>query len=104
MQKAIKKLFDWTPRDIAAWEKMRQPSWRHFVFWYGVIGFGPILFGVAGGITFFAWLLAPVGLASLLFQLAFVACVCLLGGLITGLLTWWLEEGIYQKIIKSRSL
>ncbi len=44
--------------------------------------------------------LAPVSFASLLFQLTFDAIVCLSGGLVTGLLTWWLEDGIYQKITK----
>ena len=48
--------------------------------------------------------LEPASMDSLLLQLAFSVCVCLLGGLITGLLTWWLEDGIYQKIKKSRSL
>ncbi len=102
MKKAIKKLFDWTPRDISAWEKIRQPGFWHFVLWYGVITFGAILFIVTGGITFLVWVLAPESIASLLFQLIFVVGVCLLGGLITGLLTWWLEDGIYKRITKSR--
>jgi len=104
MKKTIKKLFDWTPRDVLAWENMRQKGWWHFVLCYGVITFGMILFILTGGITFITWVLAPVSFLSLLFQLAFVGSVCLLGGLITGLLTWWMEDGIYQKITKSRSL
>ena len=50
----------------------------------------------------FTWVQVAVSLASLLFQLAFVAIVCLLGGLITSLVTWWMEDGIYRKIVQSR--
>ena len=103
MIKSIKKLFDWTPRDVAAWEKIRQPGLWHFVLWYGVKGFGLILFIVMGGVTVIRWLLALASFASLILQLAVVAGVCLLGGLVTGFLIWWLEDGIYKKIIKSRS-
>ncbi len=102
MKKAIKKLFDWTPSDILAWEKIRQQGFLHFVICYGVITFGSILFIIMGGITIITWLLEAESFVSLLFQLAFVASICLLGGLIAGLLTWWLEDGIYLKIKKSR--
>jgi hypothetical protein len=103
MRKAIKKWFDWTPSDVRAWEKMRQPGFWHFVLGYGVIGFGLFLFILMGGATLFTWILAPFGLAGLFFQLAVTAGLCLLGGLVTGVLTWWLEDGIYQRIKKSRS-
>jgi hypothetical protein len=104
MKNAIKKLFDWTPSDVLAWEKIRKQGFWHFVLRYGVITFGMILFFLTGGITFISWILEPDSMVSLLFQLAFSACVCLLGGLITGLLTWWMEDGIYQRIMKFRSL
>jgi len=102
MKRAIKKLFDWTANDVLAWEKIRQQGFGHFVIWYGLLGFGPLLFVLSGGATVLTWILASAGLSGLLFQLTFIAAVCLTGGLITGLLTWWLEDSIYQKIKKSR--
>jgi hypothetical protein len=101
MLKAVKKLFDWTPSDIAAWERIRQRGLWHFVQWYG-LAFSGIMFIVMGTVTFFTWTQTPASLASLLFQLVFVAIVCLLGGLITSLVTWWMEESIYRKITQSR--
>ena len=101
MIKAIKKLFDWTPSDIAAWEKMRQPGAWHFVAWYGLIGFGSFLLLVTGAITLFNWFRQPGTPASLFLQLAADVLIFLAGGLITGLSTWWLEDGIYKRIIKS---
>ena len=98
MKKTIKKLFDWTPSDVLAWEKIRKQGLWHFVLCYGVFTFGMALFILTGGVTFIIWVLEPVSFTSLLFQLVFVASVCLLGGLTTGLLTWWLEDAIYQKI------
>lgn len=74
----------------------------HFVLCYGIFTFGMALFILTGGVTFIIWVLEPVSYTSLLFQLVFVACVCLLGGLTTGLLTWWLEDAIYKKIKKNR--
>ena len=102
MIKAIKKLFDWTPSDVAAWEKFRQPGWWHFVWSYGVLFFGTFLLIITGALTLINWLRAQAGLDSLFFQLAVDAAVCLVSGWITGLLTWWLEDSIYWKIIKSR--
>ena len=102
MIKAIKKLFDWTPSDIAAWEKIRQPGWWHFVLWYGLLFFGTFLFIVTGGITLINWFRTSSSFSGLLFQLAVDAAVCLMSGSVTGLLTWWLEDGIYWKMIKSR--
>jgi len=45
----LKKLFDWTPSDIAQWEKIREKGLRHFVYWYGIQRFSGILF------IFFGW-------------------------------------------------
>ena len=103
MLQAVKKLFDWTENDIAAWERIRQKGLRRFMLWYG-LAFSGIMFLVMGTVTFFTWLQTITSLASLLFQLAFVATVCLLGGLITSLVTWWMEEYIYRRITQSRSL
>lgn len=102
MFQAVKKLFDWTPSDIAAWESIRQKGLWHFTCWYG-LAFSGIMFIVMGAVTVFTWAQAPANFASLLFQLAFVAGVCLLGGLIASLLTWWMEERIYQNSMRSRS-
>ena len=102
MIEAIKKLFIWTPSDVAAWEKIRQRGFGRFVLWFGVLGFGGFLFLVAGIVTLIGWFTAQTGFAALLFRLAVALGVCLLGGLIAGLLTWWLEDGIYKWIKKSR--
>jgi hypothetical protein len=102
MLKTVKKLFGWTPSDIAAWEKIRQKGLRRFMLWYG-LAFSGIMFLVMGAVTLFSWLQSPASFASLLFQLVVVASVCLLGGIITSLLTWWMEERIYRKIMLSRS-
>ena len=103
MRQAVKKLFDWTPGDIAAWVKIRQKGLGHFILWYG-LAFSGIMFLVMGAVTIFTWFQAPVSLASLVFQLAFVASACLVGGLIASLATWWMEERIYRKITQPRSL
>jgi len=66
MIKAIRKLFDWTPSDIAAWEKIRQPGLWHFVAWYGLTGFASILFIITGAITLINWLRTPTSSESLL--------------------------------------
>ena len=73
MKKAIKKLFDWTARDVLAWEKIREQGFWRFVLCYGVITFGMILFILTGGIAFITWALAPESMVSLLLQLAFAA-------------------------------
>ena len=30
----LKKYFDWTPSDLAAWEKIRAKGLRHFILWF----------------------------------------------------------------------
>ncbi len=104
----IRKLFDWTPRDIAYWEKIRQAGPWRFVAWYGVVITGGILFIVFGLATFIIWLTrvwgTPVSSTSLIFllgQLIFTALVCLAGGAINGVVTWLVEERLYKKY-KSR--
>ncbi len=105
----IKKLFDWTPRDIAYWEKIRQRGLVKFIIWYGLLITGGLLFVVFGLATIFLWLRqawgAQVTASSLYFlvgQLVFVALVCLLGGLINSLATWVVENRLYRKY-KERS-
>jgi len=105
----FKKLFDWTPRDIAYWEKIRQKGFGKFLGWYGVVISGGLLFLVFGLATFFIWLkqtlgtqITPMSLIFLLGQLVVVALVCLLGGIINSLITWVVEERLYRKY-KSKS-
>jgi hypothetical protein len=100
----IKKLFDWTPRDIAYWEKIRQRGLGKFIVWYGLLITGGLLFIVFGLATFILWLrqvwgsqVTSSGLIFLLGQLIFVALVCLLGGMINSLITWVVENRLYRK-------
>lgn len=100
----IKKLFDWTPRDIAYWEKIRQKGLRYFIGWYGIVITGGLLFLVFGLVTFFIWLrqvlgaqISPTSLIFLVVQLIFVALVCLAGGIVNSLITWAVEERLYRK-------
>jgi hypothetical protein len=100
----IKKLFDWTPRDIAYWEKIHQKGLGKFIARYGVVISGGLLFLVFGLVTFFLWLrqtvgtqTSPMSLIFLLGQLIFVALVCLVGGIINSLITWLVEDRLYKK-------
>jgi hypothetical protein len=100
----IKRLFDWTPRDIAYWEKIRQRGLGKFIIWYGMLITGGLLFIVFGLLTFIGWIrqawgmpVIPSGLYFIAGQLVFVALVCLLGGIINSLVTWVVEERLYRK-------
>jgi hypothetical protein len=100
----IKKLFDWTPRDIAYWEQIRHKGLRRFIGWYGMVITGGLLFLVFGLVTFFTWLRqvwgSQITSTSWIFlagQLIFVALVCLVGGIINSLITWVVEERLYRK-------
>jgi hypothetical protein len=100
----LKKLFDWMPRDIAYWEKIHQKGLRKFIGWYGVVISGGLMFLVFGLVTFFIWLrqvsgtqITSMSLIFLLGQLIIVALVCLLGGIINSLITWQVEDRLYQK-------
>ncbi len=100
----LRKYFDWTPRDIAYWEKIRQKGLRYFILWYGVAitaGLFFILFGLA---AFIIWLIKvignPISITNVVFlvgQLVFVAVVSLVAGLINSLVTWLVEERLYRK-------
>jgi hypothetical protein len=100
----IKKLFDWTPRDIAYWEVIRAKGLGRFILRYGLLITGGLLFVVFGLLTFIIWLRQVWGTqlsASSLFfltgELIFVALVCLVGGLINSLITWMVENRLYIK-------
>lgn len=100
----IKKLFDWTPRDIAYWEKIHQRGLGKFIAGYGVLITGGMLFIVFGGLTAFFWLrqawgthITSLNLYFLIGQLIFVALVCIMGGVINSLATWVVENRLYRK-------
>lgn len=104
MPTMIKKLFDWTPRDIAYWEKIRQKGFGNFVAMYGIIVTGGLLFLIFGLLTLFFLLKqmrgvppASINWLFIVGQLLFVALVCLVGGVINSLVTWVVEEKLYQK-------
>ena len=106
----IKRLFDWTPRDIAYWEKIQAKGLGNFIFRYGVLVTGGLLFLVFGLITLFGWLrqlagkeIATTDLLFLLGELVFVALVCLVAGVANSLITWVVEQRLYRKY-KDRSL
>jgi hypothetical protein len=103
-QSVIKKLFDWTPRDIAYWEKIRLRGLWYFIGWYGVIITGGLLFLLFGLATFFGWLIqvwdtqpATTGFIFLGVKLVFVAILCLVAGIANSLITWAVEERLYRK-------
>jgi hypothetical protein len=105
----IKKLFDWTPRDIAYWEKVHQQGLRRFILWYGMVITAGLFFILFGLVTFFFWLRqvsgGPVTFARIVFlvgQLLVIALVSLLAGLVNSLITWIVEERLYGKY-KARS-
>jgi hypothetical protein len=105
----IKKLFDWTSRDIAYWEKIRQRGLAKFIVWYGMLITGGVLFIFFSLVTLLLWLKQVWGTqvtrTNLLFlfgQLVFVALVCLLGGIINSMITWVVENRLYRKY-KDRS-
>ena len=106
----LKKLFDWTPRDIAYWEKVHQKGLGKFIRWYGLGLSAGLLFLVFGLVTFYIWLrqisgiqITSTSLIFLLGQLIVVALVCLVGGIINSLITWVVEERLYRKY-KERNL
>ena len=103
----FKKFFNWTSRDIAAWEGIRSGGLLRFIAGYGLIGFGGLMFLLLGGATFLIWLWgfvrnrAPAtSTAQFVFlglELAFIAALCLVGGLVSSLVTWFMEEKIYRR-------
>ncbi len=103
----IKKLFDWTPRDIAYWEKIQNKGLWKFIIWYGIAITGGLLFLIFALMTIFIWLRQSIGSgitsARLVFiagQLAFVLIVCLVFGVINSLITWVVEQRLYRKYKK----
>ena len=100
----IKKLFDWTPRDIAYWEKIHQRGLWNFIRWYGMVISAGLLFLIFSLMTFIGWFRQDVGTLSvqtnwiiLVGQLLFVAGISLAAGITNSLITWLVEERLYRK-------
>ena len=94
----LKKYFDWTPRDVAAWEKIRAGGLGRFLLRYGLLLSGGLFFIVPLVMTIVDWLRSPGRrIEDLVVRLLAAAVVCLAAGLVNGLVTWWMEEGIYQR-------
>jgi hypothetical protein len=102
MKKIRSMFFNWTPADLAGWESLRSRGMARFVLLYGMLGFGAFLFVLSASLTILVWLRSPAALAVLQQLLLFAALLSLAGGLLAGLLTWWLEDGIYQRMKKSK--
>lgn len=105
----LKKYFDWTPRDIAYWEKVRRKGLWSFIAWYGVVITSGIFFVLFGLVTIIFWLkqifgrqITSTSLIFLAWQLLVLAVVCVIAGLINSLITWVVEERLYRKY-KARS-
>lgn len=100
----LKRYFDWTPRDIAYWEKIQAKGFWRFFLWYGLGITGGGLFVIFSLYTFVRWFLkfsqaynTSASRFILFEQLIFTLIVCLLAGIINGLLTWWVEQRQYRK-------
>ncbi len=100
----IKKLFDWTPRDIAAWEKIQQKGLGKFILWYGMAVTGGLLFLALGIAAVVSWLRRTLGqpITSadwlfLLVQLVLLVLVSCIAGISNSLITWRVEQRLYRK-------
>ena len=67
-----------------------------FVLVYGLGLFGGLLFVLLGGAAaLLRWRKAQTD--NLISELIVIALICLLGGLVNSLVTWFVEEKLYQK-------
>ena len=96
------RFFNWTEKDVTDWERIREKGLGRFVWGYGLVLFGGGLFVLLGGVALL-FALNQSSFSNILPELIFIALVCLLGGLITGLSTWAMEEKLYQKFKKIHS-
>jgi len=103
----LKKYFDWTPSDIAAWEQLRAKGLPRFILWFGIQIFALWLFVIVAVALVLFWIkdalanqaTAPAVLAL---QLLLAAAACLIGGFVAALSTWALEESIYRKLMQKQ--
>lgn len=77
-----------TPEQIARWEEQRKKGKPRFVLVTGVLSYGVPMFAIT---TFALPLLRARPLPSP-FAIAFSAGMWLLGGVILGLMLWWVNE------------
>ncbi len=102
MKSIQKKFFNWTPQDVAEWEKIRSRGLLRFVLRYGMMLVGGVLFVLIGGVVAIqVWNQAQARI--LIPLLVVIALICLLGGLINSLVTWAMEEKLYKKFKKIHS-
>ncbi len=102
----IKKLFDWTPRDIATWERLRRRGLGHFALYYGLLATGGGLFAALGAGTLLLGSIRlvqtgaafnPSAMLFLGMKLLAVLVICLPAGALNAVLTWTVEESLYRK-------
>jgi hypothetical protein len=100
----IKRLFDWTPRDFAYWEKFRQRGLGCFIAWYGVLLSGGVMFVLFCVVVGFTWVRQSIqagmrgeGWLTLFLQLAIFAALSVSVGILNSLITWVVEERLYRK-------
>jgi hypothetical protein len=100
----IQKLFDWTGRDIAYWEKIQKKGLGNFILWYGIAITGSLLFIVLGLMALLGCLRRMAGSAGtsndwmfLMVQLVFIALVSIVAGVANSLITWVVEQRLYRK-------
>jgi hypothetical protein len=102
MKSIRKKFFNWTPQDVADWEKIRSKGLLRFILGYGLILFGGVMFVlIAGTVAVLAWDKTNATISIRLMIL--IAVICLLGGLVNSLITWVMEEKLYAKFKKIHS-
>ena len=93
------RFFNWTPQDVVDWEKIREKGLRHFILRYGMmLSSGIFIILVIGSVILLGWNKSHA--ASLIPELIVIGLICLIGGLVNGLLTWAVEEKMYRKFKK----
>lgn len=94
------KFFNWTSKDVADWEKIREKGLLRFIWIYGVVLFSGGMFVLMSVIASIHTIIQMRPVYVLLPELGITALICLLGGLVASLATWWMEEKLYQKFKK----
>lgn len=95
------RFFNWTPQDVADWEKIREKGFSRFILRYGMMLSGAILIIIVGGmVMLLAWNKSHTSLTPELSVMGMIGAICLIGGLVNGLITWTVEEKMYRKFKK----
>jgi|GEM_PF-6261637 len=99
MKKNIKKFLEWTPHDVAEWERIRSKGLPYFIVRHSVVLMGVLFFIFLGGsVALLVWQNDKA--AILIPELALIVLICLLGGLINSVISWTIEERNYRKYKK----